>query len=219
MFDAQAQVHSSAVTAEGHGRGAGGGRVGIRGGSGSAGVGVLLLMPRHEHHLLLLRLLPQAGLVESRHGDAPRALPEAAVRDEAGCLWLMCVFVKGQRRERWGFVSGLTYMCRCRSLVSKMLLLRCLANMQPTFTAFSMNSSASVCNAHTVKRTKSVKRTPKKKRICKDHAPERRGGLSRRSNNAHLQHALHVGIKRVRAAGARDRQAVPHAAAQDAEGA
>ena len=58
-----------------------------------------------------------------------------------------------------------------------------------------------------------------KKQICKDHAPLRRGGLSWRNNNAHLQHALHVSIKRVRAAGPRDRQAVPHAAAQDAEGA
>ena len=46
----------------------------------------------------------------------------------------------------------------------------------------------------------------------------RRGGPSWRNNNAHLQHALHVSIKRVRAAGPRDRQAVPHAAAQDAEG-
>ena len=105
-FDAQAQVHGGAVTAEGHGRGAGGGRVGIRGGSGSAGVGVLLLMPRHEHHLLLLRLLPQAGLVESRHGDAPRALPEAAVRDEAGTLVVGVRFCERSEERALGLCFG-----------------------------------------------------------------------------------------------------------------
>ncbi len=80
------------MAAERRGRGAGG--VGIRGGGGSAGVGVLLV-PRHEHHLLLLRLLPQAGFVEPRHGDTPRALPGAAVRDEGGTLVVDARFCKG----------------------------------------------------------------------------------------------------------------------------
>jgi hypothetical protein len=38
-------------------------------------------------------------------------------------------------------------MCSCRSLVSSVVLFLCLANMQPTLTAFSMNSCASVCKS------------------------------------------------------------------------
>ncbi len=63
------------------------------------------------------------------------------------------------------------------------------------------------------------KRTPQKAILQGSPPPCGRGGLSWRSNNAYLQHALDVSIKRVRAAGPRDRQAVPHAAAEDADGA
>jgi hypothetical protein len=45
----------------------------------------MMLLPGHEHHvlllhlLLLLRLLPQTGLVESWNRDAPSALPKPRV--------------------------------------------------------------------------------------------------------------------------------------------
>jgi hypothetical protein len=41
--------------------------------------------------------------------------------------------------------GGGGHMCSCRSFVSSVLLFLCFANMQPTLTAFSMNSLARVC--------------------------------------------------------------------------
>ena len=46
--------------------------------------------------------------------------------------------------REWG-EGGEGHMCNCRSFVSRVLLFLCLANMQPTLTALSMNSLARVC--------------------------------------------------------------------------
>ena len=88
----------------------------------------MVLLPRHEHHLLLmLLLLPKADFVETWDHDTPSAFPDENVT----------------MSEQHARVRRL-HMCNCRSLVSSTPLFLCFANMQPTYTAFSMNSCASV---------------------------------------------------------------------------
>ncbi len=64
-----------------------GGRRGEVSGGGRSGRVGMMLLPRHEHHvlllqqLLLLRLLPQAGLIEPWNRDAPGALPTEQSRE------------------------------------------------------------------------------------------------------------------------------------------
>ena len=85
-------------------------------------------------------------------------------------------------------------MCNCRSLVSRTLLLLCLANMQPTVTAFSMNSWARVC----------------KKTV------NPRGCEGARGRARYLQHMLNVSVECICATRASGSEAISHAAAQHA---
>jgi hypothetical protein len=84
-------------------------------------------------------------------------------------------------------------MCNCRSLVSRTLLLLCLANMHPTVTAFSMNSWARVC----------------KKMVNPRGCEGARG--------RYLQHMLNVRVECICTTRASGSEAISHAAAQHAD--
>ena len=92
------------------------------------------------------------------------------------------------------------HMCNCRSFVSRVLLFLCLANMQPTLTALSMNSFARVYRGELSQRE------------------EGQGAWREKSTGTHPQHALHIGVQRVRGIGIGCCEAVSHAAAQNTAG-